>query len=79
MHPLLAARSCPGSWVAYCLLQQGYKVRGTVRSLSNEAKVAHLRDLCPGSTYKMELVEANLTSDEGWSDAVKVSEEGKKE
>ncbi len=59
-----------GSWVAYCLLKQGYRVRGTVRSVSNESKVSHLRDLCPGSTHKIELVEADLTSEKGWDEAV---------
>jgi nucleoside-diphosphate-sugar epimerase len=59
-----------GSWTAYGALKLGYRVRGTVRSLKNEAKISHLRDLCPGSRYKMELVEADLTSDEGWDAAV---------
>lgn len=58
------------SWVAYAALHQGYRVRGTVRSLANEDKVRHLRDLCPGSKHKMELVEADLTSDDGWDAAV---------
>lgn len=58
------------SWVAYSALKVGYQVRGTVRSLRNELKVRHLRDICPGSRYKMELVEADLTSDEGWDAAV---------
>jgi nucleoside-diphosphate-sugar epimerase len=60
-----------GSWVAYVAMKLGYQVRGTVRSLGNEAKVACLRDLCPGSTYKLELFEADLTSEKGWDVAVK--------
>jgi dihydroflavonol-4-reductase len=59
-----------GSWVAYAALKAGYRVRGTVRSLKNEAKVHHLRDLCPGSKHSIELVEADLTSDSGWDEAV---------
>lgn len=59
-----------GSWTAYVLLKLGYRVRGTVRSLKNEKKVAFLRDLCPGSDHKLELVEADLSSDEGWDKAV---------
>lgn len=59
-----------GSWVSYTLLKLGYRVRGTVRSLSNEKKIAHLRDLCPGSEFKIELVEADLNSDKGWDAAV---------
>jgi hypothetical protein len=37
-----------------------------VRSLSNESKVAHLRDLCPSSKHKIELVEADLNSSAGY-------------
>lgn len=59
------------SWVAYAALKSGYRVRGTVRSLQNENKVKHLRDLCPGSRFQMELVEADLTSDDGWDQAVR--------
>lgn len=59
------------SWVAHAALKVGYRVRGTVRSLKNEDKVKHLRDLCPGSKYQLELVEADLTSDAGWNDAVR--------
>jgi dihydroflavonol-4-reductase len=51
-------------------LKLGYRVRGTVRSLNNEKKVAFLRNLCPGSRYDIELVEADLTSDKGWKKAV---------
>lgn len=46
----------------------GYRVRGTVRSLAK--KTAHLADLAPGSTHKLELVEADLTKGEGWDAAV---------
>ncbi len=58
------------SWVGYAALKVGYRVRGTVRSLANEDKIKHLRDLCPGSTHRIELVEADLTSDKGWDSAV---------
>ena len=45
----------------------GYKVRGTVRSLKNEERVAPLRNLCPGAKYPVELVEADLLGDpESW-------------
>ena len=57
-------------YIAAHVVQQlqlaGYKVRGTVRSLKNEAKVAPLRTLTPGAAHELELVEANLESDEGW-------------
>lgn len=58
------------SWVAYAALKVGYRVRGTVRSLANESRISHLHDLCPGSKHKLELVEADLTSDAGWAEAV---------
>lgn len=41
------------------LLQQGYSVRGTVRSLKNEAKVKPLRDL-ENARGLLELVEIDL-------------------
>lgn len=58
------------SWVAHGALKLGYRVRGTVRSLKNEDKIKHLRDLCPGSQYKVELVEADLLDEESWVNAV---------
>lgn len=58
------------SWVAHGALKLGYRVRGTVRSLKNEEKIKHLRDLCPGSLYKVELVEADLLNEESWISAV---------
>ena len=50
------------------LLNQGYKVRGTVRSLQNEKKVKPLKDL--EHSEALELVEADLTKDDGWSKLV---------
>ncbi|QLY29139.1 aldehyde reductase [Nocardia huaxiensis] len=44
------------------LQQQGYEVRGTVRSLAKSAATAHLTGV--------ELVEADLSSDAGWAEAV---------
>ena len=38
------------------LLQRGFRVRGSVRSLSNEDKTRHLKEQFPG----LELFEANL-------------------
>ncbi len=48
------------------LLAEGYSVRGTVRSLANAAKVKHLDKVAPG----VELVEADLSRDDGWDEAV---------
>jgi len=42
------------------LLKKGYRVRGTVRSLVDEAKVSHLRTLCPDAKYPLELFAADL-------------------
>lgn len=51
------------------LLELGYRVRGTVRSLKDEKKTAALKDLDKNS--KLELVEADLLNESSWIDAVK--------
>jgi dihydroflavonol-4-reductase len=55
-----------GSWIAKELLEKGFRVRGTVRSLKDEDKIATVRAILPG----VELVAADLRSREGWSEAV---------
>lgn len=52
------------------LLEAGYRVRGTVRSLANEKKTAHLRALSKANGDRLELVEADLEKDAGWKEAV---------
>ncbi|XP_013792300.1 putative uncharacterized oxidoreductase YDR541C [Limulus polyphemus] len=52
------------------LLKEGYRVRGTVRSIGNEAKVKHVKEVYPNSRYPIELVEADLSMDDGWIRAV---------
>jgi hypothetical protein len=52
------------------LLERGYRVRGTVRSLKNESKVAPLRRLVPSPKYPLDLVEADLEKEDGWLQAV---------
>ena len=52
------------------LQQAGYRVRGTVRSLKNEAKCQPLRELCPDAAHPIELVEADLLDAESWPKAV---------
>ena len=53
------------------LLQNGYNVRGTVRSLKDhKTKYKQLYDLQNENTGKLELVEANLLSDDKWDDAI---------
>lgn len=54
------------SHIVQQLLQEGYSVRGTVRSLKNESKIKPLRDL-NNSQNSLELIEANLLdSSEKW-------------
>lgn len=59
-----------GAHVAQQLQAAGFRVRGTTRSLANEAKVAPLRELCPGARHPIELVEAELTNAASWTAAV---------
>jgi dihydroflavonol-4-reductase len=53
------------------LLQQGYRVRGTVRSeaRANEVREAMERNVDVGD--RLEIVEADLTCDAGWADAAR--------
>ena len=52
------------------LLKDGYRVRGTVRSLANKDKIAPIEALKEGITgASLELVEANLDDASGWSKA----------
>ena len=53
------------------LLEKGYRVRGTVRSLKDEKKVGPLKRLAVNAKHPLELVEADLTSEKGWAEAVK--------
>jgi len=57
-----------GGWCIIPLLQQGYTVRTTIRSLSREAEVrARLSAQAP--TDKLSVFAADLMSDAGWDDA----------
>ena len=53
------------------LLELDYRVRGTVRSLKNESKVAPLRKLVNNPKHELELVEADLLDEKSWLDAVR--------
>ncbi|RWS30614.1 putative uncharacterized oxidoreductase-like protein [Leptotrombidium deliense] len=53
------------------LLEEGYKVRSTVRSLKDEEKVKLLRELYSGSKSEVQLVEADLINADSWKEAVK--------
>ena len=52
------------------LQEAGHRVRGTVRSLKNEAKVKPIRELCPEAAHPIELVEADLLDADSWPKAV---------
>lgn len=72
--PLVLVTGASGFIAAHIiklLQEEGYRVRGTVRSLQNEAKVKHLKDLCPDARYQLELVEADLLKEDTWKEAVK--------
>ena len=51
------------------LLSAGHRVRGTVRDLSATDRVAHLRAMTDRQGA-LEFVQADLTSDAGWAEAV---------
>lgn len=64
-----------GSHVVQQLLLHGYKVRGTVRSTADEAKIAKLRqDITEGlpteGLPELEFVEADLLKEETWAPAI---------
>jgi nucleoside-diphosphate-sugar epimerase len=53
------------------LLEQGYRVRGTVRSVKDQKKCEPLRKLAVSPKHDLELVEADLLDEKSWLDAVK--------
>ncbi len=57
-----------GGWCIVPLLQQGYTVRTTVRSLSREAEV-RARLAAEAPTDKLSFFAADLLSDAGWDEA----------
>jgi len=59
-----------GSHVVLAFLDAGYKVRGTVRSLSKVEKIKHLK-AWQETGKALELVEADLTNANSWVDATK--------
>ncbi|KAG0562527.1 hypothetical protein KC19_9G153400 [Ceratodon purpureus] len=54
------------TWIEKYLLEDGYRVRGTVRSLKDTEKLQTLQALLPGA----EFVEADLRNADGWAAAV---------
>ncbi|XP_003385061.1 PREDICTED: anthocyanidin reductase ((2S)-flavan-3-ol-forming)-like [Amphimedon queenslandica] len=72
-RPLVLVTGASGFIAAHVIKQLAangkYRIRGTVRDATNEAKTKPIRELPGGDT--MELVSANLTSEEEWKAAVK--------
>ena len=63
------------SHVVQQLLRKGeVRVRGTMRSLKDVAKVKVLKEMVPDARYQLELVEAELQNREAWQEAVKECE-----
>ena len=53
------------------LLEQGrLRVRGTVRDKTCEQKVKPLKELVPDAKYPLDLVDADLTKEDSWKNAV---------
>jgi dihydroflavonol-4-reductase len=72
-RPLVLVTGASGYIAGHCireLLEHGYRVRGTVRSLADSRKTEHLRRMATTLGGSLELVEADLTSDRGWREAV---------
>lgn len=61
-----------GKWVIIRLLEKGYRVRGTVRSMSRASSVfqAVAKLLGRYEASRLEIVEADLLDDRGWSEAM---------
>ena len=52
------------------LLARGYEVRGTVRDASKGARLNRILGTFSGEAVNIEIVEADLSSDQGWDKAV---------
>ena len=54
------------SWLVKYLLEDGYKVRITVRNLDNQDKYRHLEKIAERSPGSLEVFEANLLDPKGF-------------
>ena len=52
------------------LIEKGYEVRGTARSADKAARLNAILSDYAGKTIEIELVSADLTSDDGWGEAM---------
>ncbi|GJL91405.1 NAD-dependent epimerase/dehydratase family protein [Hyphococcus sp.] len=57
--------------VALLLLQRGYEVRGTIRTLNKAIQVKKSLEESGANVSKLSFVAADLLSDEGWDEAAK--------
>eukprot|EP00250_Pteridium_aquilinum_P013733 c2153_g1_i1 orf=3-578(-) len=62
-----------GSWIVHFLLQTGYRLRGAVQYLGDEADTKHLRSL-EGADTRLELFEVDLLDYESLAIAIGNSE-----
>jgi dihydroflavonol-4-reductase len=62
-----------GKYVVIELLRAGYAVRGTIRAMSKAPLVLETvrREVGPAASSRLELVEADLLDDGGWSEAMR--------
>ena len=59
-----------GSWCIVALLEQGYRVRTTVRDLAREAEVRAAVGSQVSGDERLTVLAADLTEDAGWQEAV---------
>src|SRR5215475_13131453 len=59
-----------GGWCIVELLERGYEVRTTVRDLARETEVREAVSAGGQAGEKIAVLAADLTSDEGWAEAV---------
>merc|ERR1712054_690879 len=60
--------------VTKLLLENGYKVKGTVRSLAAKQKYEFLYNLTPDAKDKIQFIEANLNDNKVWDDVLNGAE-----
>lgn len=58
------------SWIVKYLLEDGFKVRGTVRNKNDKSKIEHLLKLQEQFPNKLELFEANLLTPNAFKEAM---------